>query len=117
MSKRFDAVSSFNETGTLASGTSKFSIAGRVRLFSVWLSNGNNVTSGVLQTLTLRTGSDSGEEILKFDTRFIGNLNTSFPNFVIPGGGIIFEDGLYFDTGNDSVANINSVTLIYQLGG
>jgi len=107
----------FNEVGN--SGTTpsdKFSMDGRVRLFNVWVTSTGETDDIRTATIILKTGSDAtGDVLLKYDFRFVQWANPS-NNISIPGGGIVFPDGLYFDSGNGDTTFINSVSLIYEQG-
>lgn len=89
-------------------------ISGAIRLFNIWLTAGGDAALGE-RTVICRNGSASAGILLKFQycpTRWSNPYN----NIEIPGGGILFDSGLYFDPGNDSDDHIGSVTLLYQRG-
>lgn len=103
------------DSGTAVGGNNdKFlAVSGRSRLFNVWVTGGT--TNNRNATLVFKNGSDSGDILLKCDFSFNVWANPS-NNISIPGGGIVFPDGIYFDSGNGDTFNINSVTLVYQEG-
>tara|TARA_R110001599_G_scaffold113671_3_gene278984 strand:- start:1111 stop:1470 length:360 start_codon:yes stop_codon:yes gene_type:complete len=118
MSNR-DVICSFNETGRSSdTPDDTFTIAGAVRLFNIWMTRGGSSTDSIV---ILKNKDSSGDVLLKFDwnTASWPSANT---NVEIPGGGILFPDGLYFDTGNGSTGSnistcqIRTVTLLYQSG-
>lgn len=88
-------------------------VEGRVRLFNIWVSTGNATERTA--TIVFKNGSDSGDVLLKYDFNFCRWANP-VNNISIPGGGIVFPDGLYFDSGNGSTVYIDSVTLVYEQG-
>ena len=88
-------------------------ISGAIRLFNIWLTAG--AVSLGSRTVICRNGSASADILLKFQwcpTRWSNPYN----NTEIPGGGILFDSGFYLDPGNDSSAQVGSVTLLYQRG-
>lgn len=87
----------------------------RIRLFNVWFTPRKVAASGGLD-LTLRTGSVSGDILMSLKI-FNPGWGLTNPNLIIPGGGLLFEDGLYIVTGNDgSNHKLMAATVIYQSG-
>jgi len=112
----FDVISSYHVIPAAGTGVAPLAdvvkISGRVRLFHVWLSGaaiGN-------RTVIFRNGSPTADILLKFDFQFT-NWPTPDNNNPIPGGGIVFDNGMYFDPQNPETADpIETVTFIYQVG-
>ena len=87
----------------------------RIRLFNVWFTPRGVVGTGDLD-LTLRTGSISGDILMSLKI-YNPAWGLTHPNLLIPGGGLLFEDGLYIVTGNDvSNQKVMTATVIYQSG-
>jgi hypothetical protein len=103
------------DSSTAVSGNNdKFlAVSGRVRLFNIWVSTGASLKRTA--TIVMKNGSDSGDILLKYDFNFCRWANPA-NNIAIPGGGIVFPDGLYFDSGNGGTQYIDSVTFVYQQG-
>tara|TARA_R110000765_G_scaffold289049_1_gene385225 strand:- start:129 stop:470 length:342 start_codon:yes stop_codon:yes gene_type:complete len=110
----FDVISSYHEIPVAGAGglDDIVVISGRVRLFHVWLTGGQREN----RTITFRNGSATADILLKFDFQFT-QWPTPDNDNPIPGGGIVFDSGMYFDPGNDAgVKNVETATFIYQVG-
>ena len=112
MSSR-DVVYSWNEIPVDSGGDEDtFSITGAVRLFNVWLTRGSHAD---LATVVLKNKDSSGDVLLQFDWA-ASPWPSPNTNIEIPGGGILFPDGLWFDSGNGANLRIQTATLLYQKG-
>lgn len=112
----FDVISSYHvipAAGGGAGDADVVEISGRVRLFHVWLTG----KTSAVRTVIFKNGSSTADTLLKFDFNFT-NWPTPDNNNPIPGGGILFDGGMYFDPQNLSGSvQIQTATFIYQLGG
>ena len=90
-------------------------VNGVVRLFNVWVTTGS--TTGDVNKIVIRNKDSLGDIGLEYDFVFTSWANPN-NNLMIPGGGILFPDGMHFDTGNGAGAStdIDSVTFVYQNG-
>ena len=96
------------------SATDNFIIAdSRIRLFNFWFTS--SVANAYID-FEFRTGSTTGAILWSMST-----LCAQWPrqggNFSIPGGGIVFDDGLYIVTENSSSVDVvKTITVVYQEG-
>lgn len=112
----FDVISSYHVIPAAGTGVAPLAdvvqISGRVRLFHVWVTGG---AIGI-RNLIFRNGSSSADIILRIDSNFT-NWPATDNNNPIPGGGIVFDGGMYFDPQNGATATeIQTATFIYQVG-
>lgn len=112
----FDVISSYHVIPAAGTGDPPLAdvveISGRVRLFHVWLSGAVLGT----RTVEFRNGSPTADILLKFDFQFT-RWPTPDNNNPIPGGGIVFDNGMYFDPQNEaSGVLVETATFIYQVG-
>jgi hypothetical protein len=101
-------------------------ISGRLCLRNVWITTAVNSSNPIWATIKIARGTTYNASNVALELPYVCNAVADiYPNLEIPGGGMLFEDGLSFqftepfdssDTDLSGINLIQTVTLLYSGG-